>query len=230
MAWLLAAQPNWNPSRGHPPDRTLLDHPRDGAVEPLFEQNTRHERGDAEAQIDRLALAQLQGGPPGDHLFQAPFGQFKVGGRHPHFPADGRVVVGLGGLSGVGHDDDCVHEHAGHAHGLGGQAAGGDAARNLGDDDAATVVRGQRHIVGAQERSFPFECEIARLVGGRGPDQRHVRVQGAQVEPFLPVEFNQLHKLGAGARVHASTLPSRIEEGVHAHLREDAGTFGRGLA
>ena len=161
---------------------------------------------------------------------QAPLGKLEGLGRDAHLAADGRVVVGLRGLHGVGHNHDGIDENAGHAHALGGQRAGGNPALDLGDDHAAVVVRGQRDIVGAEKGALAFEGEIARFVGGRRADQCRVRVQGAQIEPLLAVKLHQLHNIFASPLVHAAALPPWIEVGVHAQLREDAGPPGRSLA
>ena len=122
-----------------------------------------------------------------------------------------------------GYNHDSIDEKAGHAHALGGQGAGGDATLDLGDDDAAVVVRGQCDIVGAEKGALAFEGEIAHFVGGRGADQGRVRVQSAQIEPLLAVKLHQLHNIFAGTLVHAAALTPWIEVGVHAQLREDAG-------
>ena len=230
MAWVLAAHPNWKPPEWHSAYGALLDNPGDSAVQPLFQENAGHERGDAEAEIDGFAVAELERGATGDHLLQAPLGQLECFGGDAHLAADGGVVVGLGGLHGVGDDHDGVDENAGHAHVLGEEGAGGDAAFDLGDDDAAVVVGGQGDIVGPEKGAFALEGEIAQLVGCGRPNQSYVRVQGAQIEPLLTVKLHQLHDIFAGALVHTAALAPWIEVGVHAQLGEDAGAFGRGLA
>ena len=52
----LAEQPNCEAEQRHPADRALLDHPGDVAVA-LSRAGPRHERGDAEAEIDRSSGA-----------------------------------------------------------------------------------------------------------------------------------------------------------------------------
>ena len=95
---------------------------------------------------------------------------------------------------------------------------------------AVIVMRGEGDIVGAKKGALALEGQIAQLVGRRCTDQCDVRVQGAQVEPFLAVEFHQLNNICLRALVHAPALATGIKVGVHAQLREDAGALGRGLA
>src|SRR5215213_2158010 len=55
--------------------RALVDYPGDRAVPALLDQDPRHVRGDAEAEVHRIAVAQLLGHSPCDYLGSAPLGE-----------------------------------------------------------------------------------------------------------------------------------------------------------
>ena len=60
-------------------DRSLLDRPGDGIGAALREQHARHHRGDAEAQVDDVAVGELLRGAAGDDQIVAPRQRREVG-------------------------------------------------------------------------------------------------------------------------------------------------------
>ena len=82
----------------HAADRTLLDHPGDGAMAAFFQQDARHIGRDAEAEIDRPAGLQLEGDPARDGLGHVEGREAEGLQRAEDLAGDGRVIGGLGRL------------------------------------------------------------------------------------------------------------------------------------
>ena len=204
-------------------DGALLDHPGHRAVEPFLEQDPGHERGDPEAEVHRLAVPQLQRGPPGDHLLRAPFGELEVGGRRPVVARRLRQESRSGSS---GADPDATTTASTTMPGTRTACAGSvrPSAQplHLGDDDAAVVVRGERLVEHAERRALVLGREVAELVGSRRADDRHVDRDGPQVEPLAPVELDDRDDVLGRPGVHAAAVAARVHERVHAHLGQDA--------
>ena len=108
----------------HAADRALLDHPGDRAIQPFLEEDARHERGDAEPEVDRLPVAQLLARAPGDDLLGSPRGELELGDRRPIVAGGLGQQDGLGGLQLIRRDDDRI-DHDPRAHGRSAPAASG---------------------------------------------------------------------------------------------------------
>ena len=63
---------------------------------------------------------------------------------------------------------------------------------DLGDHHAAVVVGGEGLVEDAERSAFVLRCEVAELVGGRGPDDRDVDRDRPQVEPLAAIEVDDL--------------------------------------
>ena len=110
---------------------------------------------------------------------------------------------------------------------LGWSDPGGRRARHLGDDRAAGVPGGHRHVEHAQGEGVALERDVSVLVRGRPLDDGHVdRLPRIEERLFAP----QGHELGErrpGRPVHAAPLPPGIDERVDADRRHEAGASGR---
>ncbi|MOA10915.1 hypothetical protein D3C78_1308250 [compost metagenome] len=58
---------------GNPADRPLLDHPGHRAMQPFFQQNSRHIRRDAETEIDAAASLKFLRHATGNHFLDVEF-------------------------------------------------------------------------------------------------------------------------------------------------------------
>ena len=105
-----------------------------------------------------------------------------------------------------------------------------DDALDLGDDDAAIVVRSQRLLQPAEIGAFMLIGQVAALVGRGGADDRDMRRDGRKIEPLLAVELLDAHDRIAGGRVHRAALMARVGEGVEADLGQHARPLGGRLA
>ena len=81
----------------------------------------------------------------------------------------------------------------------------------------------QRLVQDAERSAFVLACQIAELVGGRGPDDRDVDRDGPQVQPLAAVEVDDLDDVLGGPGVHPPAIPPRVHEGVLADFGEDTG-------
>ena len=193
-------------------------------MQPLFQQDPGHVGGDAEAQVHRGAVRELQRRAPRDHLLRAPRLVLEGGQRLLDLAADGGVVAGLRGLHLRGVDDDVVDEVAGHVHVVRAQAAFLDHALDLRNDDAAVVARSKGLVEAAEQGPFVLVGEVAAFVGGGRADDGDVGHDGREVQPVLPVEaLLAHHRVPGGGGVHGTALLVGVDEGAHAHLRQHAG-------
>jgi hypothetical protein len=126
-------------------------------MQAFFEQNPRHVRGNAEAEIDRGAGSQLQRGAARNHLLRPPCLQGEAGLGAENLSTDRRIVNGLRRLPLFGIDHDVIHQRARHVHLLRLKRAGTDYPLDLGDDYAAIVARGQSLVECAQKGAFMLE-------------------------------------------------------------------------
>jgi hypothetical protein len=120
----------------------LFDRPGDIATVTLLEQDPRHERRDAEAEVDGVAIHQLHRRAPGDDLVRPPLDRIKRVQRRLDLAAYGGVVRRLGRLHLLRVDDDVVDQIARHPHLLSGDRASSCHSLDLRDNDAAIVPGG----------------------------------------------------------------------------------------
>ncbi len=188
-------------------------------------------RGYAEADIHRIAPAQLLRHPPRDDLADAEFGQLERGQRPEDFARDRRLISGVRGLHLVRRDHDRVHENAGDKDLLRPQGAGLRQPLDLRDDNAAIVAHRERLIERAEIGALMLIGEVAALVGRGGADDCHIGDDRREEQPFVAREFHHRRDgRGGGLGVHRAAFPARIDEGVHADLGQHARPFGGGLA
>src|SRR5690554_424077 len=137
--------------------------------------------GHADAEVDHPARHQLHGGSPSDYLARVQGHGPDTAQRHLDIAGERRVVTsghGLHMVLGLGYHD-IVHKIPRHLDSLGVQAALLSQVLHLGDDDATAVLRRLGHGELFEEDRLAFHAQVAALIGGRGPDHRHVYREGA---------------------------------------------------
>ena len=231
MASALAAQPNSNPRRGTPPTAPLLQDPGDGAVRAFLQKDAGDVGCDAEADVDRHAVAELHGDAAGDDLLGPELGDREVA-LGPHgFAADGGVEDGLRGLPLLRLDDHAVDQHARHVNRHRRQRAGVRAPLDLGDDDSAVVARGQRLVESAEVGPLVLPGNVAARVGGGAANDGDIGHDRREMEPGVTVELGAADDgVGRGCVVHGAALQLRIDERAEPYLGEHARALGRGIA
>ena len=152
------------------------------------------------------------------------------GKRAKNLARDRRIVRRQRRLQLVGVDHDVIDQHTGYANVMRLQRAVLDHALDLGNHDAAIVVRGERLFQSAEIGAFVLVGEVAALVGGRRADDRNVRHDRAEIEPFVAVELLDRHDGVASRRVHGAALMPGIGESVEPNLGRHAGAFRGRLA
>ena len=166
-------------------DRPLLDHPGDRAMQAFFKQNARHIGRDAEAEIDGASRLKFHGDTARDDFLDVEIRQREIFQWMENLAGYGRIVERLRRLLLVGIDDDVVNEDAGNAHIMRlHRAALGDAF-DLRNDNAAIVAHRQRLIEAAEIGAFMLIGEIAALVRGGGANDRDLRNDRLEEQPFL---------------------------------------------
>ena len=72
--------------------------------------------------------------------------------------------------------------------------------------------------------------EVAALIGRGGADDRDVRNNGAEIEPFLAVELLHRDDRLAGRRIHGAALVTGVGKCVETDFGQHAGSLGGRLA
>ena len=135
----------------------------------------------------------------GDDLIHAPIDRFEIPQRPKNLAADGRVVDGLGRLLLVGVDDDVIDQNAGYPDLLRSKRAESRQPFHLRDDDPAIVARRQGLIQGPQISPFMLHREIAAFIGSRRADNRDVRRDGGEKQPFVAFKVHHPNDFLDGA-------------------------------
>ena len=97
---------------------------------------------------------------------------------------------------------------------------------DLGDHDAAVVVRGVGLVEGAESAALLLVGQVAVRVGGGGADDRDVDLDRGIEEVLAAADLHQLHEV-VGDGVHLRALEPRVGVGAEADLGEHAGLAGR---
>ncbi len=185
----------------------------------------------AKADIHGPALLQLLRHATGDHLGRIELRNAEGVERAEQFAGNRRIMGGGGGLQLVGRLDDDVDEDARHADVVGFERSVLGDALDLRNHEAAGGARGERHFHGTQRGTFMFEGKVAVLIRSGRADDRDIRVDRTEVKPAFSVEFNFLYnRFRPCLQVHCTTVPVRVDEGVHAHLGQHARALRRALA
>ena len=102
---------------------------------------------------------------------------------------------------------------------------------DLRDHNSAVVAHGERLVERAENATFMFVGKVSALVGGRCADDGDFWRDARKEEPLIPGKANALDdRIGCRPRVHRATVVDRIDERVHAHLRQHARALGCRLA
>ena len=102
---------------------------------------------------------------------------------------------------------------------------------HLSDDQAARIARGQGHLHGTQGGPLLLIGQVAIFVGGRGADDRHIGVQGGEVQPILARKVHPPdQRFGPGRSIHGATFLIGVDKGLHPDLGQHAGPLGRPFA
>src|SRR6185503_15625198 len=209
----------------------LFDDPGDFAMQPFFQQHTRHVGGNAKAEIDGGTAGKLLCCASRDDFLWPPFGQFEALIRPGYLAADGRIVCRLGGLHLLGIHDHMVDQRSRHVNLLRFERLRANHALDLRDDDPAVIARGERLVEGAKECAFVFIGQIPALVRRRRSYDRDAWRYCRKKQPFLCLKSDLFdYRLPRGELVHCSTMACRIDERIEPDLGEHAGTLGGGIA
>ena len=222
--------PELEPEQRHPADRPLLDHPRHRVRQPLLQQHPRHQRRDAEPQVDRLPRPQLHRRAAGDDLVGPPLHRRELTQRPPHLAADGRVVRRLRRLPLVRREDDMVDKRGRDPYLLRRDRTAGGQSLDLGEDNAAVGPRRQRLVDPAEVRPFVLGRDVAPARPPSSPG-RSPRRSGSPGSRATPRPSNSTTRTSSSRRrrVHLAALAAGIDEGVQPDLGQHAGATSGGV-
>ena len=194
----------------------------------LFVCHAPHPRGQADAQVDDTALAQLHGRPAGDD-----FAHGKLHGLQGVHRAADRAVqlrpVGRGIALAGGRLHHVVHQRAVDAHPPGMEGAALHNALHLHHHDAAAVAGGGGDFKLRAGEGLPLHRDVALLVGVAAPDKADIDGEGGVEELCLAAQLQQPHHLpalGPGLAVDLAALHPGVCIGAQAHAGENAALFG----
>ena len=192
---------------------------------PGLQQDARHHRADAEAQIGGLPPAQFQRRAPRNHLFDTVFGQRKTA-PWPHDLARNRGIIGrFGGLALVGVDHDQVDQMARHMHVMGPERPARRHPLDLRDHQTPVVLCGDRLFQPTQIGALVFIGQVAVFVRRGRANDGDIGDDIRKMQPGVAIEFAPEHdRIGRGAFIHRAAFADRIDEGFQPHLRQHAGT------
>ena len=159
----------------HAADRALFDDPGHRAVPALLDENSRHVGGNAEADVDRIAVAQLLRHPPRDHLGDVELRRLERRQRAKDFARNGRLVSRVRRLQLIRRDHDVVDEYARHDDVMGAQRAGRRKPLDLGDDNPAVVAHRERLIERPENAALVLVGKVSPFVGRRRANDRDLR-------------------------------------------------------
>ncbi len=220
------------PALRHASDHAGLSGERDVRRQAFLVGDRGHAFGHANPQIHHALEGQLDGTAPGDDLACVK--------RHGGLGCQGdagfsreRGIVGgairLAVQLRLG-DDNTIHQDPRNDDLPRAQALSLGKAFDL-DDDAAAGVLGRSGDGQAVERQgFALHGDVARRVGGGAAQQGDVNRERAIVEPLLPIEILDAHKVFRRAVVDLAAAVARIDEGAGAHFGEEPGPVSGDLA
>ncbi len=129
-----------------------------------------------------------------------------------------------------GIDVDVVDERGRHLDVTRPQAAAGRQLADLRDDDAAAVARGHGHRQHLALDGLAFHGQVAVLVGGRAPDDRHVDGERVVQQPLASAQRDQLDEVLGRGRVLLAAGLARIDVRPKADRGDQPRPPGRDLA
>ena len=177
----------------HAPDGALFDHPGHGAVPTLLDQDPGHVRGNAEADVDRIAIAKFLGYPPCDDLGDIELRRLERRQRPKDFARNSGFVRRVRRLQLIRRDHDVVDEYAGHDDVMGAQRTGGGKPLDLRDHDPAVVAHRQSLIERPENAPFMLIGKISSFVSRCCANDRYLRSDGREEQPVVAGEGDALH-------------------------------------
>ncbi|MPM39775.1 hypothetical protein SDC9_86410 [bioreactor metagenome] len=125
---------------------------------------------------------------------------------------------------------DIVHQDARHLHLLGLEGFRLDDALHLADDDAAAGLGrlGRRQL--AELVALLIDGDVTVFIGHRAANDGDVYPGQPIQQPFLAVDFQQLHQVVLGRAVHPAAAVPGVHHGAQPDLCDHAGLFGRDIA
>jgi len=107
------------------------------------------------------------------------------------------------------------------------QRARGGKTPDLGDDNAAIIMRRHGQVESPQIGALLLVSQVAAFVGGGRPDNGDLGHDGLEIEPVLAVKIHVANNRRRRRVIHGAALAVRINEGIQPHLGQNAGAFGR---
>ncbi len=176
----------------HAADRALFDHPGHGAVPAFFDQDARHVGGDAEADVDGVAVAQFLRDAAGDDLGDAERRRLErstAGGRSRPKSRDRRACwwSASGRARRRSRRPECP---ARRRHAAASEPAA--ASRLTCAITRPPLLRTRERLIErAENAALVLIGEIAALVGGGGADDRDIGDDGRKEQPVFAGEVRR---------------------------------------
>ena len=197
----------------------------------LLDQDPGHVRGNAKADVDRIAIAQFLGYPPRDDLGDIELRRLERRQRPKDLARNGRFVSRMRRLQLIGRDHDIVDEYAGHDDVMGAQRTGGGKPFDLRHHNPAVVAHRKRLIERPENAPFMLVGKISSFVSRRCANDRYLRSDGREEQPVIAGEGDALHdRLRRRSCVHGAAFVDRIDERIHSHFGQHAWPLRRRLA
>ena len=179
--------------------RLAADHPglcRQGQMlqQAFLGSDSGHAFGHADAQIDHTVHRQFEGAASGDHLARVKPHWRHVSGRGAHpvgEPLRKPGGIGLHMMFRLRHHHG-IHQNAGDLHLARGQGAGAGHPFDLNDHHAAGVLHRHRLRQVVDGQRLALHGDIAGLVGGGAPQQRHRQPLRPIKQQLLSADLHQV--------------------------------------
>ena len=197
----------------------------------LLDQDSGHIRRNAETDVDRIAVAQFLCDPSRDDFGDIELRRLEGRQRTKDLARNGRFVRRVSRLQLIRRDDDVVDEYARHDDVMGTQRTRRSKPFDLCNHDPAVVAHGEGLIERPENAAFMLIGKISPFVGRRGANDRDLRSDGREEQPFVAGEIDAFDdRLGRRLRVHRAAFVDGVNEGVHSDLGQHARPLRRGLA
>ena len=176
-------------------------------------------------------VAQLLRDAPRDDLGDVELRRLERRQRSKDLARYRRLVSRMRGLQLLGRDHDVVDEDAGNDDVMGLKRARRGQPLDLRDDDAAVVAHGERLVERPENAALVLVGKVSPLVGRRCADDRDLRRDRREEQPFLAGEIDALDdRIGRRLCIHRAAFVDWIDERVHTDFGQHARPLGRGLA
>ncbi len=188
--------------------------------------------GDADAEVDDVAVAEFVGAAGGDPAAGAGLEDAEIDGVERALADEIGIelaIEGLGVQMGRG-DDDGIDEDAGEADIFGIAGVIGDGAFDLSDDDAAVAFGGLGHGEDFTDQGFVLHGDIAVGIGRGAADEGHMDGEGLVEQHLVAFDFDEADEVFGGDGVDASAAMAGVDEGTESDFGEHSGISGGNFA